>query len=219
MSLWLKRQQPIQLYQSSELPFIVLENGVYLCFDNCYATNADKSEHNLSFMAEPHCLVRINTLFYKFNNFPTLIPFEDIITLDHTIVSGKIIKSAAQPQSGLNNISIVTAEYIHDCEDLDSLSEILEQFDENFVLIGDDFKPEVWLLEENSTLINHHDWYRTAVQIAHKICKRKERKYLWSKSLGEVVIDCYGIDSDELNSIHEACNAIGLEDVSVAWCG
>ena len=75
MSSWLKRQQPTKLYQSSDIPYVILEDGVYLCYDNCYGGQEDRADHNISFYAHPNSLRRLNTYFYRFNSFPMTIPF------------------------------------------------------------------------------------------------------------------------------------------------
>ena len=92
---WLKRQQPVQLYQSSDLPYVILEDGVHLFCDNCFGTQPDNEDFNLSFYAEASQLKRINTYFYRLASFPFIVPFEEVIFLNDAIIEGKTIKHFA----------------------------------------------------------------------------------------------------------------------------
>ena len=222
MSSWLKRQQPIQLYQGSDIPYVILKNSVYLCCDNCFGINNDSSDHNICFYAGVSSLKRINTYFYKLASFPHILPFVDIISLNDTIIEGRTIKQASGNQGDPKSIAIMKSAYIHrdmDC-DLSNISDTLDEFDTSFILVGDNIDPQVRLFDDMSSIIHHREWPRTIVTIADAICSKPTRKYCWTGTIPELSISCYGIDdSDELIEINDIFHNIGINDVSVRWAG
>lgn len=220
MSLWLKRQQPIKLYQSSDLPYIILEDGIHLCYDNCYGINRDKSDFNICFKTQSSGLRRINTYFYKFNSFPTVISFEQIISLDDTIIEGKTIKHFASSDSDIKHIAVMKSNYIRSCsgEDLSNISDLLEEHDHSFILVGDAIDPQVRLFDGIADILSHQEWNRTFVSIAHKIADRSERKYRWIHSLPDINLSFYGIeDPDEMREINSAKDTVGIANMSIRW--
>lgn len=219
MSLWLKRQQPIKLYQSSDLPYVILEDGIHLCYDNCYGTVKDHSDFNLSFEVQGHKLKRINTYFYKFNSFPVVIPFEQISSLDDTVIEGKTIKHFASSENDTKRVVVMKSDYIRSYSDgdLSDVNDLLDESDHSFILVGDSIDPQVRLFEDIACIVPHLNWNRTFVLIAHKISERPERKYRWVHSLPDINLFCYGIDGiDELKEIHDAKDKVGL-NMSVRW--
>lgn len=217
---WLKKQQPIQLYQASELPYIILENDVKLCFDNCYGTKADSSEHKIHFRTSIKNLRRINTYFYRFSKFPCAVPISDVISLDDAVIEGRTIKHAVVSPSDLKTIAIIKSSYIRNISDLEllKLNDRLDEFDSSFVLAGENIDPQVRLFEGEADIIHHHDWYRTAVSIADKISEKPDRKYCWTHSIPDLDVSCFGIrDADELQELRIAFDAIGIPNISVDW--
>ncbi len=219
MSLWLKRQQPIKLYQSSDLPYIILEDGVHLCYDNCYGTSKDSSDFNICFETQAGTIKRANTYFYKFNSFPIVLPFEQVISLDDTVIEGKMIKHFASSESESKQVIAMKSDYIRSCtgNDLSNINDLLAEYDHSFVLVGDTIDPQVRLFDGIAEIVPHQCWARTLVSIAHKIADKQERKYCWTRSLPEIDLSCYGINLDELKEIHSARDSTGLLDISVKW--
>lgn len=220
MSSWLKKQQPIKLYQTSDLPYIISDNGVNLCYDNCYHEQSDKSEFQISFLANASSLKRINTYYYKFSSFPVTIPFDRILSLDDTIIEGRVIKTASETQGDPKNVGIIMSDYIRHADDakLIELNNVLEQNDKNFILVGECMDPQVRLFEELADIIPHVDWNRTIVAVAHAMCEQNSRKYKWISSIPELSISCYGVaNQDELEMINNAIYTIELPYTSVSW--
>lgn len=220
MSLWLKRQQPIKLYQSSDIPYIILEDGIHLCYDNCYGTVRDDSDFNICLETQASNLKRINTYFYKFNSFPIVIPFEQIVSLDDTVIEGKTIKHFASSENDTKQVVIMKSDYIrsHTSNDLSDINDLFEEFDHSIILVGDSIDPQVRLFEGMSHILPHQNWSRTFVSMAHKIAERPERKYRWIHGLPDINLSCYGIDGpDELKEINAAKDAVGLYDMSIRW--
>lgn len=219
---WLKRQQPIQLYQSSDLPYVILEDGVHLCYSNCFGTQPDNEDFNLSFYAEASQLKRINTYFYRLANFPSVIPFEEIAFLNDAIIEGRTIKHYAGSEGEAKDIAVMKSEYIrsYSGSDLSDISDILENYDRSFILVDDGIDPQVRLFDEVATILPHQEWTRTLVAIADQLVERTERKYCWTKNIPAVSLSCYGIaDSEEVKDIHNAMEHIGIAEFSVSWEG
>ncbi len=218
---WLKKQQPIQLYQASELPYVILEDSVKLCFDNCYGTKVDNNEqHMIHFRTSATNLRRINTYFYRFSNFPCTISMSDVISLDDAVIEGRTIKHVIASMSESKTVAVVRSSYIRSISDpeLIKLNDSLDEFDSRFVLVGDNIDPQVRLFEGMADIIHHHDWYRTAVSIADKMAEKSDRKYCWTHSVPDLDISCFGMrDADELQEIRTAFDTIGIPDISVDW--
>jgi len=152
--------------------------------------------------------------------FPTVIPFNDVISLDDAIIEGRTIKQAADTSGDPQSIAIMKPEYIRHTADTDltGLSDTLDEFDASFILVGETVDPQARLFEESSNIIAHRNWPRTMVSIADILCPKQSRKYCWTQTLPEITISCYGIDdSDELIEINDTLSAIGINDVSVSW--
>ncbi len=218
---WLKKQQPIQLYQSSDLPYVILDKGVCLCYDNCYGTKPDNAEFNLCFRSSSVNLRRINTHFYRLSQFPSIIPFSHIVSLDDTIIEGRTIKHVASKTNEPKSIAVVNASYIRTISDtkLSKLSDTLaDEFDHSFTLVGEVIDPQVRLFSGTTSLIPHRSWFRTAVTIAHSLSAASHRKYCWTRNVPDLSISCYGIiDSDELQEISGAFEFIGIDNISTTW--
>jgi len=217
---WLKRQQPIELYQSSELPYVILEDGVHLCYDNCFGNRPGNEDFNLKFRVEAGRLKRINTYFYRFSTFPYVIPFHEVISLNDAVIEGKTIKHYASSEGESQNVAIMKSEYIRNYagSDLSDISDVLEDYDKSFILVDEGIDPQVRLFEEFATILPHQEWTRTFVSIAHQVAERPERKYCWTKSVPDVNLSVYGISSsDELKDIHNSVEQIGITDFSIRW--
>ncbi len=221
MSTWLKKQQPVRLYQSSEIPYVIREDGVHLCYDNWYREDNTSSDFNICFLTQSNLLKRINTFLYRFASFPVTIPFSDVVSLGDAIIEGRIIKTAGENQGEPVAVAVVKPSYIRNVTDsqLSELSEALYEYDKSFLLVEEEIDPQVHLFEDVAEILPHQDWNRTLVTIAHAICKNPARKYCWTQSLPELSLHCYGVDdSDEIRRIYQARDNIGLSDVlSVSW--
>ncbi len=219
--VWLKKQQPVKLYQGSDLPYVILDDGVRLCFDNCYGQKLDKFDHNISFVVQANALRRINTYFYRLNPFPATIPFSDIITLDDAIIAGRTIKHNSEVQRDSQKLAIVQSEYIPLISDVDlsNLNNQLEHFDHSFILVGESIDPQVRLFDDVATILHHSDWYRTMVSVIDRVCAKSNRKYCWTKSVPELGISYYGTNgSGDISKLNDAAEYIGL-DTSIEWAG
>lgn len=218
---WFKRQQPILLCQSSEIPYVILENGVYLCFDNCYEEKSSDSAHRISFNTAKNQLSRISTNYYRFRHFPTIVPFEDIIYLDDAVIEGKTIKHAnISHEDSSIKVIVVVSDYL-DQSDEQSFNQLIDEMDTSactMILTGESTSPKTRLFEDMANIIYHQDWYRTNVQMADVICKLSHRKYCWTHSLPPMNVHYYGLSSgDDSDKINEVLNNIGVPHFSVIW--
>lgn len=221
---WLKRIQPVALYQSSDLPYVICENGVRLCHTNMYSTSKskpDKSEHFIAFTANKHDLMRQSTHYYKYINFPVTIPFDSVIACDNVIIEGRVIKNATTISDEQRNITLIRSEYIHNLDDehWQNLIETIEESDNSFLLVGEEIPPQARLLNEMVTTIYHDDdWGRTCVAIADMVAPSSYRKYCWTDKIPELQISCYGLDgNDDMSAIQDTFNYMGVPNFSVIW--
>ena len=216
--MWLKKQQPIKLYQSSDLPYVVLEDGVLLCYDNCYGESKENYEHNLCFVESSSNLNRLNTYFYKLGSFPVVVPFFKILELDDCIIEGRVIKTATDSTGDPVTIALIKSDYIRSSENLDELNDMMDSYDFSIILTNEIIDPQVRLFEDTACLVVHDDWYKTSVFIANKISKASHRKYCWTKRVPEISIDCYGIkEADDVAIFNDTLREIGIQHFNVDW--
>ncbi len=217
--MWLKKQQPTTLYQASDLPYVILEDGVRLCYDNFYFDCNQEGDHKISFSISPTSLKRINTYCYKINSFPATVEFPDVVFLNDAIIRGKTIKHATLKRDETQSVIIVKSEHItrNSDSDLSEINELLDEHDHSFMLVGETIDPVVRLFEGVSTILHHQNWPRTLVSIANQISDSPDRKYCWTRSLPDLSLSCYGLDYDEISTINESLAHIGIDDISVQW--
>ncbi len=220
MGSWLKRQQPIRLYQASDVPFVILGDGAYLCFDNCYEEKHVESLHAISFQVDKNKLARISTNYYRIREFPVTIPFYDIDRLDDAVIDGQIIKHASvYDDDSSKKIIIIMSGYFDkiDSPSFDNLIEDIDKADHTFILAGEAADPKVRLFEGIAKIIRHYNWYKTSVEMADSISKLN-RKYCWTSSLPPLDLYYYGLSSDdESDEIHKVIHDIGLQNYSIVW--
>jgi hypothetical protein len=219
---WLKRHDAIILSQSSEIPYVILENGVFLCFDNLYGTDAYDSEHSIKFIAYPNDISRQSTNYFKLKQFPKIIPFEEILSLDNIITNGKLLKIAQDLPDDSKSVLVAKSKYTRRLNEnkLQDFIDMLDEYDKTFLLVGDEIDEQSRILEDDMTLIHHRGWYPTSVSIAHHVCGLSSRKWCWTKSLPELDIVTLGLkDSQEMRRADECLSNIGVTNKEIIWRG
>lgn len=220
---WVRRIEPLILSQESDIPYVIQANGVWLCFDNMYREGAGgpSSDSQIVFRAQHQHIMRQSTNFFKFHEFPTLIPFEDIVSLNETIIDGKLVKIASQQNSDSKNIVVIKERYVEKLgdESFQDFAEELEEFDSAFILVGDDIDTNARLLCDSAHPIHHSDWGRTCVTIADTLCDSTLRKYCWINQVPSLEITTYGLKPDkDVERLYQTFLDIGVE-VTTAWGG
>lgn len=221
---WVKRiEQPI-LSQESDIPYVIHQNGVLLCFDNMY------QEGNLEFEEKTPSIVfrtnrskmkRHSANFMKFIDFPTLVPFEDIIHLDETIINGEVVRSPSEQNSDVKSIAVVKQRFVARLseDELQDFTEETEEFNDSFFLIGDNINSTARAFCDLSNAILHVDWGRTCVSIANIMCQQKTRKYCWTSQVPALEITTYGLKpGHDIDNLYRTFSDIGVE-VSTEWGG
>ena len=185
---WLKRIEPIVLEQSSDIPYVVLENGVFLCASNLFTEKSNKLDYLLKLRAPKNSILRKSTNCYSLKKFPTLVPFKDIVSLDNVIAEGRIIKIASTQLEDSKNIVVAKSQCLHKMDD-----NHFQKFMEN---------------------INNYD----RRSILDNICKHPHRKYCWTKSIPELKITLYGLrDNKESEEITDCLANIGATETEITW--
>ncbi len=219
---WLKQIEPIELYQGSDLPYIILENGVKLMHDNCYQEQSDQFEFNMRFKISRGQLTRRSTNYFSLKSFPTIIPFSDIVSLDDSILDGRLIRHKPNTIGENKNISIIKMPYLHGLSDQEfqDFTDSLENYDKSFLLIKDELDTLSRLLTDLVTVIRNSKmaWTRTCVKIAHEICEKKDRRYCWTHTIPDLNIDCYGLQgSSDMEKLQSCLDDIGIQNCSASW--
>ena len=217
---WLKHLDPLVLSQTSNIPYVILEDGVKLCFDNVY--NVDPipkdQDHYIQIKYHKNDILRQSTNHFRLKTFPVTVPFEDVMVLDDAIANGRTIKTCSVSRGQPIKISIVQSSFLkglneHEFQDA---IESLQSNDRSFVLVEEDIDPFDRLLGSESELIQHFGWHRTLVTIADKLCAQPSRKYCWTKSLPELSVFIHGI-GDETEFITKCFDDIGIANKEIIW--
>ncbi len=220
---WFKRQQPLSLIQSSDLPYVILKDGVRLCYSNFYEEYrpaARLAGHVIHFNVPKSAMIRQSTYLFRFKKFPVTIPFEDIHRLDSTIIDGKILRHAStSDEIDDKKVSFVHMERLPDI--FDDYSNQLEDYDHNFILHNGEeiIAPEARLLELDgqADLLYHKEWGRTCVAVVHKTWGSDMRKYCWTNFVPDMDMVCFGLESvDDKESIQSCFDDMGVT-ASVIW--
>ena len=211
---WLNKVKPLDIYQGSNIPYVILEDGLKLCYHNQYFTCPDQNDYNLHFTINKKDAKKISASVYKLNKFPAIIPFSDIISLNDIILDGQYIKMASKKDSEYMKIAIIKNTFLEKTDDLEDLIDNLNDFKRVFLIHGDKISNKARLLDGMFTLINHgKSWGRVCVSIADELCLRdkEDRKYCWTRDVPNLEISCFGFkDSEEMNKFHDGLNEIGV---------
>lgn len=221
---WVRRIEPLVLSQESDIPYVIQSDGVLLCFDNMYregSASGSSPDYQIVFRSHHQQMMRQSTNFYKFHEFPVLIPFDDIVRLNETVIGGKLVKIASQQNSDSKCIAVIKERYVEKLADerFQEFAEELEDFDRSFILVGEDIDTNVRLLCDSSNTIHHLDWGRTCVTIADSMCDSGIRKYCWINQVPSLEITTYGLRPDkDVERLYQMFLNIGVE-ATTAWGG
>ena len=216
---WLHKIEPVTLAQSSDVPFVVLEDGVRLCYDNMYYESSDRSDHYIEFTAHKQDLVRRSANCWRFKEFPVTIPFKDVHFLDDVIAEGRVIKIASENLSDPQSVIVVRSKMLNQSEDeeFQEIVDSIENYDHAFLLTGNELEPVDRLMADSMEIIHHRGWHHSCVAMSDKICT-KPRKYCWTKALPELSITVYGLEhADDLETISACFDDIGVYEKEVIW--
>lgn len=192
---WLNKIEPITVHQSSEIPYVIKSNGVFLCFDNSYSTRRTQDKFNLAFKLSPQKTKKQSANYVSIDHFPYTVPFSDIVYLNNTILNGEIIKKAhCKPDEDIK-ILVCTPEHIEKLSSAqyEDFVDSMQTYNKSFILVNDNISPRVRLLDELATTIYHNnDYARTCTAIAHYASQNKTRKYRWTESVPDMDVYCFG---------------------------
>lgn len=214
---WLQKTEPITLYQSSPIPYVVLDH-VYLCFSNSFSESKPnvKEDYQIEFQTSRSALKRQSATYYQFCDFPVQIPLKNI-----TIKTNEI--HDIEKNTSDKKISMISSTYVDRLSNKKSqslLSFLEKRFDSIFILVQDEIGENSRLFEEvcSPILHNNTDWGRTCISILDEICPFKFRGKNWTKhSLSSLDITCFGLeDVDYLDQINDIFNHVGVS-ITTDW--
>lgn len=222
MSIWLKKIEPITLHQSSEVPFIIKEDGILLCFSNLFSVNPENfHEFNISFQASPKQVKRQNTLYYKLNRFPNTVQLSEDVNVDKVIKCGEFQLPLSQDQcTDWKTIAIISDQYVNHMREteLRKFASELKEYNYSFVAHSKDIGPKVRFMTDYSIPMWHSNWYKTLTTVAHTVTNNKYRGYNWTKQAGLLDIKCFGFNPVEnVERAKKAIMSIGIQDSAFVW--
>jgi len=217
---WLRKIELATLEQSSDVPYVILADGVHLCFDNLYYEVADKSEHHIKFVAHKQDLIRKSASCCRFKQFPTTIPFKNILSLGDTVVNGRIIKTATDLNMDPQNIIVIRSKVLSQLteDDFQSVVDTVDDYDAAFLLTGNEIGDFDRLLLGSVHMIPHRGWHYSCVAITDHLCEGDARKYCWTQRLPGINMKLYGSpEIDDTDIIAQCFEDIGISDTEIIW--
>lgn len=214
---WLKRADALLLHQESDLPYIVHENGVYLCFANAYVeqtgTGTSRDQHSIEFRIHPEAAMRQSTSFYKIREFPATVPFSAVVCLDDFIQNGAIEKRDVPKNTDTADIALIRGGYLKkiSSDDFDDLFDNIADYNRSFILIGDELDERVRSLSEVAEAVYHEEWFHTAVFVADQLCRGSHRRYGWLNGVPSLNISCFGFKPEHIERINAVFDDLGLD--------
>lgn len=206
MSSWLARQHPLTLTQSSDLPFIIREDGILLCFDNCYSEAPVHDTYNIAFRAPKHELERQSTNYFRFVKFPKLVPFEDVIELDDTIRDGRLRRDRYYTPDEPQKIAVIRGAFL--ARNYKSID--YDNFDQIFVVVKEKVPDGAYEIRDVAEVVHHLSWPRTVVTMLHSLCNHSFRGYCWTKSVPELTVNCLGLKREDLFNLTKSLTDTGV---------
>lgn len=212
---WLNKNHPLIFFQPSDIPYIVLEHGALLCFDNYYSIDKNyPSEFGISFHSQKDEFSKKNTHYFSFKQFPVSIPFEQIVSVNGTTAEN-IDKSEVEHYEDNKDIALIFAKKIKPKK----INHIVDKYEQSFILVSEDWghnletNNEYEILQHSTDNIN-----RNIITICHMLCPLKKRNCFWTKSIPDITVNCYGIeDQAEYDSIQNVLEIIGVKNFDIIW--
>ena len=213
---WLKQTTPATIYQSSVLPYVVREDGLHLCFDNIYQLDPPTyyDTYHIAFKISKKSIFRYSTNYCRLNDFPAIIPLEDIVELNENRIP-------PPKNEEIKNICLIQSDYSERISDkkFRRLQNRLEFYDASFLLTHGTIGPHSRSLNDAThTLYNEsvNSWGRMGIQVADTLCETLERDFCWTYRVPELDIDFYGLKEGEMGELQEMLEFIGLR-CEVLW--
>lgn len=217
---WLTKVEPLFLYQESDIPYVLLKNGVFLCFSNLYSTDKIAStEYSIGFSYNKFNVAKQSAGYVKIKTFPKLIPLSDV-SFVNGISDYKAYKTSKIVVTDLEEkkISIIRAGFINRLS-RDDIYDLVDNFDKTFVLSGENVLSCIRNLDDNVSTICHKnsDWGRTCVHIADHMSSSGDRQSPWTETVPPLDISCFGLrETEYLDKINSIFSEIGIQ-VSTKW--
>lgn len=212
---WLQKSEPISLYQTSSIPYLILNNNIYLCHSNFYAIEHPKifDDYTIIFSSPRQLLSQQSASYHKFKKFPVTINKKDILTYMYPNYKEETQES--------QRIAIIDAKHINKLRSraLGDFFNEVENFDFRIILTNENIESNTRIFEDNSSMIFHEnsDWWRTCILIAHETYKSKFRGNNWTTNLGGLEIYCYGLEStDFIKEIEDIFQKMKI-DTEISW--
>jgi hypothetical protein len=218
MSVWFRKIEPVLLHQSSDVPYVVTNDGVRLCFDNYYGLQEDRfGEHVLSFKMPRRAIRRRSTKHFRLHSFPVTIPFSDVVKLDRAAKDGALILQDKSFTGPWRRISLFSAEYLlKKHRDIEKAATRLARLRHCYVTYGHELPSQLHAVAETTPIISHYDWVKTLLTIADSVVQTDYRGPNWVKCAGRFDIVAYGFKSG-LEEAKRAISDIGIEDATFTW--
>jgi len=210
MNLWLKKQQPVILRQSSDLPYISFEDGIFLCYDNCYSTSYEKNQYAIEFVYAKKKIQRINTYFYKIKKFPILLDWSSV----------KLTTGFDQHTEQTNDLESATVFVIKSSrikkmsqKSVEKLIDEMNEFDYKFIITASDkIDDNTRSLEDSCAIIEHNSWHKTITSILNNICQSESRNINWTKQIQPLSMFFYNIDNtEEIDNMQQIIDDLRVE--------
>lgn len=197
---WIKKLQPVTLYQQSDIPYVINENGLLLCYNNFYSNKPIDlfEQYNIEFKINPRETKSYSANYLVLKDFPKVISFSDILNFKETEIP--------QKNDDIKKICIIK-------NSNEVLNYDLENYDASFIVSKESCN--IQNLPDNTHLIQANSWSRICIYIIDTLVNKKD--VYWIKHVPFLEIDfCHFKSYNSLEKITKFFQLIQVE-TDIQW--
>lgn len=201
---WLKKtKNEVVLYHSSPSPYIINDNGVWICDGNLFPEKETDIDNHMCFSINNNKVKRQSTYFWNCIEFPVKISASKIHNI-HNKPSNDIVEEKIR--------AAIYKEYYIRTVSNDELEDVGNTYDKSFLVTKTASLSEK--CNKISDQITSHIvydglWQVALVNILDNVCLTDKRNKNWHKKIPDISLDIYGI--------REIAELDNIKDVIVQW--
>lgn len=214
---WLKKNQTPIYYQSNDIPYVILDDGVLLCYDNFYSVSPQKEDFSISFTMPKTQLGRANTHYYTIKKFPMILSFTDVFSVNSEKIDSIILDNQISAEEFMS-VTLLLPPILRQNK-IKKINSIIGK-NKKVLCLYDDTCNYVPDNDDNNIIsfVRSNNIQRDVVQICHHICDLDNRTCKWTQSLPDTELHTYGIENqNELDDMSKCLQLIMANNVNVIW--
>jgi len=210
MASWLKKtSNRIELYHTSELPYPITDNEVWLCDNNMMTEHLDETDNYLGFSVKRNMVKRQSANYWRLKQFPYRISRKNIITLSNNE------QNREDQETETIRVAAVKCSYVHRLSN-QSMVNLANNYDKSFLLFktassDDRIRMASSILDEQ--IAYGSCWHLAILNMLNKLCLSSSRSTNWIQNIPDLTIELYGIkNGKELGRVYRAIDDFNIND-------